>query len=358
MPPRTDVRASASSRAASAPSGASSAACSSMKPSSAVWTPPRNPSPSQPVFTATAARLASGHRRARRRSSSLDCRHGRGHAPRASATSSERASARSPSSSSRPKDEAGEAQLWQRDQRARAVPPDVRLGDVRRRRHHPRPHRRASPAGSPRDLAAADGAPDLRRPHPRGARRHPAAARATPASATCWRCAATRPAAPGTPWDADRGRPRRTPRSWSSSSGPAREAVQRRRRRIPGGPPGAPSPSTTTRRAGGQARRRRRVRRHPDGASGLGLLRAGRAGAGRAASTSRSCPGIMPILNLNSIRRHGRADPAASARRDRWLGSCPLRATRPRSAPRASGSPPSCATSCSPAARPGCTSTR
>ena len=50
---------------------------------------------------------------------------------------------------------------------------DLRLGDVRRRRLDPRHHRRDHRPDRPRDLAAADGPPDLRRPHPRGADRHP-----------------------------------------------------------------------------------------------------------------------------------------------------------------------------------------
>ena len=64
-----------------------------------------------------------------------------------------------------PKDEDGEARPLAVDQRARAAAADVRLGDVRRRRHHPRPHRGDHAADRAGDLDAADGAPDLRRPH-------------------------------------------------------------------------------------------------------------------------------------------------------------------------------------------------
>ena len=96
-----------------------------------------------------------------------------------------------------PKDEAGERQLWQRDPRARAAAADVRLGDVRRRRLHPRPDRRGSPSGiAARDHADPDGAPDLRRPLRATSCARSSARTPTPASATCWRCAATRRTGP------------------------------------------------------------------------------------------------------------------------------------------------------------------
>ncbi len=69
-------------------------------------------------------------------------------------------------------------------------------------------------------------------------------------------------------------------------------------------------------------------------------------------------PGIMPILNLNAIRRQGELIGTNGPRRDRRPDQRARTATRPLSAPRASRSPPSCARRCSPAARPACTSTR
>ena len=72
-----------------------------------------------------------------------------------------------------PKDDAGVEQLWSAIRDLEPYQPDVRVGDLRRRRHHPRHHRRHHRPHRPRDLAAGHGPPDLCRPHPRGAARHP-----------------------------------------------------------------------------------------------------------------------------------------------------------------------------------------
>ena len=64
-------------------------------------------------------------------------------------------------------------------------------------------------------------------------------------------------------------------------------------------------------------------------------------------------PGIMPITNLAQITRMAELSGAAMPARGRRAGRRASTATRPPCAPRASRSPPRCATSCSPAARPG-----
>jgi hypothetical protein len=122
------------------------------------------------------------------------------------------------------------------DPRARALPPDLRLGDVRRRRLHARHAPSTSPAASPGDLAAPDGAPDLRRPHQGRARRDPHGVR------RCGRLQRARPArrpegGSARRVDADRRRlrpRRRAGRSWlpraagsASVSLPSRRATRR-----------------------------------------------------------------------------------------------------------------------------------
>ena len=75
------------------------------------------------------------------------------------------------------------------------------------------------------------------------------------------------------------------------------------------------------------------------------------------ASTSRCCPGIMPITNAGQVAPDG---PAERRRRAGVAASSASTASTipPRCAGSASRSPPSCAPSCSRRARPGCTSTR
>ena len=75
------------------------------------------------------------------------------------------------------------------DPRAGAAAPDVRVGHLRRGRHHPRDDARHRHPDQPRDVAHGDGAPHVRGPHPRRAhgdrhalprrrdRQHPRAAR-------------------------------------------------------------------------------------------------------------------------------------------------------------------------------------
>ena len=59
------------------------------------------------------------------------------------------------------------------DPRAGAAAAHVRLGHLRRRRYDARPHDRDHVTDRPRDHAAPDGSPDLRRPHHRRAHRDP-----------------------------------------------------------------------------------------------------------------------------------------------------------------------------------------
>ncbi len=103
-----------------------------------------------------------------------------------------------------PKDADGEERALALDQRARAPAPHLRLGHLRRGRHHPRAHGRHHPAHRRGDLDAADGAPDLRRAHPRRAdddRRRP-----PPGGHPQRAGAARRPSGgPGTPWESTPG---------------------------------------------------------------------------------------------------------------------------------------------------------
>ena len=242
------------------------------------------------------------------------------------------------------------------DQRARAAAPDVRLGHLRRRRHDPRPHHRDHRPDRPRDLAAPDGAPDLRGPHHRGDRRHPAAARRTPACATCWRCAATRPAAPARPGRAPRAASS-TPPSWWSSSGPARTGCAsgwRPSRRATATPRASTRDAAVMKAkhdAGAEFAVTEMVLRASDY---FGLVE--RCPGDRRGLPDRPRDHADPEPQLDEA--DGRALRPRDARRDAGPDPAAARTTRPRSAPRASRSPPSCATSCSTAARPACTSTR
>ena len=78
----------------------------------------------------------------------------------------------------------------------------------------------------------------------------------------------------------------------------------------------------------------------------------GRAGARRRRPTSRSCPGIMPITNLSSVRRMAELSGARGAGLGRWRASTGS-PSPPTYDVKACASRPSCARSCSPAARPG-----
>ena len=160
------------------------------------------------------------------------------------------------------------------DPRARAAATDVRLGDLRRRRRHPRPHGGDHRADRARDDDAPDGPPDLCRAHQGRARRGSSrtggeagvhnvlALRGDPPGGARQHRGPRRPAASSTP-----------PSWWRSSSG-RRRAVGGRRR-VPRGAPRRPQPRARRGGAEGQVRRRRRVRDHRDGAAGRGLLRAG-----------------------------------------------------------------------------------
>ena len=254
-----------------------------------------------------------------------------------------------------PKDEAGRAAALDRAARARGAAADLRLGDVRRRGLDPRPHGARSPRASPRDHADADGAPDLRRALPRRAavgdrvlRRRRGAQRAR---------AARRPARrPGHAVGADTRRARLRQRAGRAGHLPRR--LLRRRRGVPRGAPGGRE--RRGRRAGdeGQAGRRRRFAITELFFRVDGLLRAARAlrrgrrrhpDPARASCRSPSLTQILRMAELSGRRGAGRG---------RGPGRAASTATRPPCAPRGSRSPPRCATSCSPAGPPGCTSTR
>ena len=102
-----------------------------------------------------------------------------------------------------------------------------------------------------------------------------------------------------------------------------------------------------------KAGRRRRVRDHRACSSGPPTTSASSSAAHAAGVDLPIIPGIMPILNLGAgprmVELSGREIPT-EVRRPR---SSRTTATRPPCAPRASRSPPSSATRCSPAARPG-----
>ena len=217
-----------------------------------------------------------------------------------------------------PKDEAGEEQLWRAIRELEPLQPDVRLGDLRRRRQHPRPHRRGSPSGSPRETSLTPMAHLTCVGHTaRRAARGSSAPTPTPASATCWPCAATRRTGPGAPW--------------SRTEGGFDYAVElvalvararrllRRRRGLPRGAPRRARRSTTTRavlrRQGTTPARSSRSPRCSSAPSDyFGARRAGRAPP---ASTSRSSRASCRSRTSRQITPDGRAVRARRARRGR-----------------------------------------
>ncbi len=150
---RPSARASSSSRAASSPSGASALGLlveelverglDARRGSSALSHGSRSSRGRDYADVGPPAPAAGRPRH-------LDCRAWPGEHARAASASSSATGERSFSFEFfPPKDEAGEEQLWQAISELEPLPPDLRLGDLRRRRHHPRHHRRGSPAGSP-----------------------------------------------------------------------------------------------------------------------------------------------------------------------------------------------------------------
>ena len=266
-------------------------------------------------------------------------------APRdaASATCSRRASARSPSSSSRRRTRPARSQLWRSISELEPLRPTFvsvtyGAGGTTRDRTIAITGRIARET-----TMTADGAPHLRRAHPRRAERGSSTSLAAAGVAQRAR-AARRPA--GRPAARRGRRPRAgstTPSSWSRWS--ARSATS-----ASGWPP---SPRATATPPTLDARRRRCCgpsttpapsSRSPRWCSApsdyFGLVeRAAAAGV-----DFPIIPGIMPILNLGSMAQDGRAVRRARCPTRCWPGSSRSRTTRPRYAPRASRSPPSSAT--------------
>ena len=227
--------------------------------------------------------------------------------------------------------------------------PYLCLGHLRRRRFHPRAHPRSRRRDQPRHVDDGDGAPHLRRAHPRPARRdrHPLRRRRDREHPRPgWR-PAERPRPP-----ARRAHPR-------DRSRPPRSRARRLlggRRRAPGAAPAFGEPrvgSSPHRREAARGRLRDHavlLRRPP-------LLRARRepAGArGRQAGDRRDHAGHEPGPREAHGRDAGLGVPAV-ARREARGGRA---TTRPRCAASASRRPRSSARRCSTAGRRGCTSTR
>ena len=232
-------------------------------------------------------------------------------------------------------------QLWERDPRPGALPPHLRLGDLRRRWQRPAtrpsqitgriaretsllPMAHLTCVGHTREELERD--PRLATP-PAGVH-HVMALRGDPEEG------------PRADWMPTDGRSR--PRRRAGRAG-------RRARRVPdrggGLPRGAPLlglAGPRRRRAGGQGPARGRVRGHPDVLPRRRLLRPRRAGARRGGG------------HADPPRDHADPEPAAPSARGRahrrrrararsCSGSARTTATRPRCAPRASRWPPSCA---------------
>ena len=188
-------------------------------------------------------------------------------------------------------------------------------------------------------------------PHHRGADPDPALAARGPASATCWRCAATRRAGPGTAWVPTDGGVDYASELVASSVG------QRPVRSVSPPSPRAtatPARSRTTcavlkakQDAGAEFAVTEMVLRASDY---FGLVE-------RAAGRRRrhpDHPGHHADPELQRRWPRWSSCPAATSPTRCWPASSPLeRRPRRACAPRASRSPPSCATTCSPAARPG-----
>ena len=255
-----------------------------------------------------------------------------------------------------PKDEAGEEVLWRSISELEPLRPDVRLGDLRRRGYDARPHHRDHRADRARDLDDADGAPHLRRPHHRGADPDPRLARRVRRAQRAR--AARRPAR--RPGHARGSRPRAgstTPPTWSRSS--ARSATSRVGvAAFPEGHRDAASLDARRGRAARPSTTRAPSSRSPRWCCApsdyFGLVERARA----AGVDFPIIPGIMPILNFNSMAQDGRAlrarDPRRGAGPDRAAQGRPGRRPRRghRDRHRAVRRP------CSTAARPACTSTR
>ena len=239
--------------------------------------------------------------------------------------------------------------------RARAAAADVRVGDVRRRRLDPRPHRAHHRGHRHADDADPDGAPDLRRPLARRAalgdrglrrRRRPQRARA-----------ARRPA----------GGPDRAVRA--APGGPA----QRRRAgradpalgdfcvgvaAFPEGHPAAESADSDARYLAAKAAAPAPSSRSPSCSSGRATTSRSSSGSAPLGVDIPIIPGIMPITNLGQITRmaelSGAALPDAVVERVARLRRRPGRRTRGGHR----GRHRAVRRRCSPAAHPGCTSTR
>ena len=139
---------------------------------------------------------------------------------------------------------------------------------------------------------------------------------------------------------------------------PRARRLQHRRRGLPRGAPGRRVARRTTRAcSSAKADGGRRVRDHRDVLPGRATTSAWSTGSATPAPTSRSCPGIMPILNLGSMRRMAELSGARDAARRCWRASRAHRARRRTTRGRARWRPSS-ARSCWPAVRRGCTSTR
>ena len=224
-----------------------------------------------------------------------------------------------------PRTDEGERAAVAGDPRARRPAALVRVGDLRRRRVHARPHGARDAAHRRGDDAAADGAPDLR-----GIERAPSCARSsartpTPGCATCWPCAATRPADRARRGCSTR-RDSRTPTSSSrwcarsvtspSVSRPSPRGIRNRPRSTTTpaccSPSRRPAPSSRSRSC---SSRRRTT-------STSSSVRA------PSACTMPIVPGLMPLTNISQIERFavlsGTAFPDGLADRFRAVADDPV----------------------------------
>ena len=184
--------------------------------------------------------------------------------------------------------------------------------------------------------------PDLRRPLGRRAAPASSGSTPTPASATCWRCAATRPADPRATWAAH-------PEGLEYAdelvrAGPRARRLLRRGRGVPREAPASPptstaTPSTSAAKADAGA----------DFAitqfffDGRRLLPAASSASARTAATMPIMPGIMPVTNVAQIERFAELSGAAVPGGAGRPAAGGRRTTRRRCARSASRSRPSCA---------------
>ena len=151
------------------------------------------------------------------------------------------------------------------------------------------------------DAADAGGASHLRRRDAgRGRRRRPRLSRRR-ASATSWRSAAIRSAASAPPT-------RRIPAATQSAPTSSPASARRRRlrdlgRRLSGEASGKPEHRRRHRHAEAQGRRRRRPGDHPVLLRQRPSTRPMSSRCAPPASTSRSCPGIVPVHNFTQVAR-------------------------------------------------------